>query len=79
MSRYDRRHRKRRAALAHRVEAGLVDCWRCRRRIEPGEPWDLGHDDDDPRIYRGPEHRACNRATAGRHRKDPDPLPSSVW
>jgi hypothetical protein len=31
------------------------------------EPWDLGHDDHDRSITRGPEHRdRCNRAAAGR-------------
>jgi hypothetical protein len=34
--------------------------------IDPGEPWDLGHDDFDRSRVSGPEHRACNRATAPR-------------
>jgi len=48
------------------VEAGQVNCWRCGQWIAPGAPWDLGHDDNDRTIYRGPEHRRCNRATAPR-------------
>jgi hypothetical protein len=46
------------------VEAGLVDCWRCDRPIAPESPWDLGHDDHDRSVYRGPEHMACNRSAA---------------
>ena len=63
---YDWRHRKLRAALAPSVAAGGVTCWRCGKPIKPGERWDLGHDDDDPTRYRGPECLRCNRGTSGR-------------
>lgn len=60
---YSYKHRRIRAALAPQVAAGLVDCWRCRKRIKPGQKWDLGHDDADRNIVRGAEHMTCNRAT----------------
>lgn len=63
---YGYEHKKLRARLAREVAAGISVCWRCGLPIHPNEPWDLGHDDVDRSIYRGPEHRACNRATAGR-------------
>jgi hypothetical protein len=61
---YGRRHQKLRAVVALDVAAGLAVCWRCRKRIAPGSAWDLGHDDFDRSIYRGPEHSYCNRSSA---------------
>ena len=63
---YGPAHRMRRRMLSPRVEAGLEYCARCGERILEGEPWDLGHDDYDRRLYLGPEHRRCNRSAAGR-------------
>jgi len=55
-----------RKQLEESVASGMASCARCGERILPGEPWDLGHDDSNRGLYVGPEHRACNRATAGR-------------
>jgi hypothetical protein len=66
---YDRRHHHLRKQLAPIVATGRVTCWRCGKPITPTQPWDLGHDDQDRRIYRGPEHARCNRATSGRPAK----------
>lgn len=63
---YGAAHRRMRRDWAPLVEAGGVGCWRCEKPIEPGAPWDLGHDDLDRAILRGPEHRRCNRAVKGR-------------
>lgn len=63
---YGHTHQQRRKWWAPRVAAGRIRCWRCGHRIIPGTPWDLGHDDDDRRRYRGPEHRACNRRAGAR-------------
>lgn len=63
---YDSEHQRRRKAFADQIEQdGGVLCWRpqCKQPILPGMAWDLGHDDDDRSIVRGPEHRSCNRAT----------------
>jgi hypothetical protein len=81
MARLDRwgvAHRKLRERWAPIVATGTVrcargaDCFYADGRvggfIAPGDPWDLGHDDVDRWAYRGPEHRRCNRATAGRRR-----------
>lgn len=65
---YSWAHRTLRKQLAAQVEAGMTVCVRCKKPIAAGEPWDLGHDDERPWVWAGPEHRACNRATqtAGR-------------
>jgi len=76
-------HQKLRAALVPSVLSGQVACARCGKRIEPGEPWDLGHSDDRTR-YTGPEHRRCNRS-AGAHKSNAlrrthvDPEPPPGW
>lgn len=66
---YDEAHKRRRRAAARVVAAGNATCWRCGLPIDPSEPWDLGHDDADRSITRGPEHRACNRATRARQNR----------
>ena len=66
---YGRHHKRLRAVWARQVAAGYVACARCGRFIDPEEPWDLGHADDDRTVYAGPEHVRCNRATAGRVRR----------
>ena len=71
---YGYQHKKLRASLAPRVDAGLIDCWRCGQRIKAGEPWDLGHNEDRT-AYRGAECLKCNRATNGRERQNNAPRP----
>lgn len=57
---YDHRHDNERRRWEPKVNAGLVDCVRCRRPIQPGSAWDLGHTDDRS-AWSGPEHASCNR------------------
>lgn len=59
---YGTKHQQLRAWWAPRVATGKVRCHRptCRKLIERGEPWDLGHTEDRT-AYTGPEHRDCNR------------------
>jgi hypothetical protein len=49
---YGWNHQQARQRWARLVAAGLADCARCGEPIIPGEPWDLGHDDDDRGRYR---------------------------
>ena len=62
---YDNAHRKLRAQWKPLVEAGRVNCWRCRQPIQAHEAWHLGHDDNNREAYRGPEHEHCNTRSAG--------------
>lgn len=61
--RYGHEHQQLRARWSPKVNRGLVDCARCRKPIEPGTAWDLGHDDGGG--WHGPEHAWCNRSAGG--------------
>lgn len=63
---YDHAHRELRKAFIPEHTAGALICWRCREIIPSNEPFDLGHDDVDRTMYRGAEHRRCNRSAAGK-------------
>jgi hypothetical protein len=70
---YDTEYDRQRREWEKRLARGeRVACWRCRRRIMPRDEWNLGHDDDDRTIIKGPEHAGCNQRAAGlaahRHR-----------
>lgn len=59
---YGALHQRARDRIAPKVAAGGVICWRCGEPILPWQEWDLGHDDADRGVYRGPEHRGENRS-----------------
>jgi hypothetical protein len=67
---YDtREHRQLRAKYKRAVDAGNAWCLEpiCLmpdRHIEPGQKWDLAHDEFGD--YRGPAHAKCNRSEAAR-------------
>jgi hypothetical protein len=68
----------------HFAEGGTVLCWRCtaegrRTVLSKDSEWDLGHDDQDRSIIRGPECRGPNRATRSRWpagRREPEQHPA---
>lgn len=68
-SKYGYQHQKLRAEWKPIVDAGGVHCHHLPECLEqdtliyPGSRWDLGHRDDDPTQYTGPEHPRCNRGT----------------
>ena len=82
-------HRMGRQALMHVVATGMVRCARgehCKfAELVDGElvggfirgAWDLGHADLESNG--GPEHRGCNRATAGRRRAVRAQEESRIW
>lgn len=77
---YGAAHQAERKRLAPMVARGEATCWRCNQPIEPGAPWDLGHDDNDRSIYRGPECRTCNRGAPRRAPTTPQPPPRTrTW
>jgi hypothetical protein len=63
---YGTGHQRERARWKPKVDAGLVDCFRCHQPIEPGRAWDLGHNDERTG-WTGPEHLVCNRRSGGRN------------
>lgn len=67
---YCSHHQALRASLVPIVAAGHAECWRCGRRLAPGEAFDLGHDDADKTLWRGIECLPCNRATMSRRPRD---------
>lgn len=59
-------HDRLRAQYQRRMDEGeTFTCWRCPRPIDPTS-WDLGHDDHDRSVTRGPECIKCNRSTSSR-------------
>lgn len=66
---YDAAYDRARKRWKPKVDRGEVDCHApvCLepvRRLLPGQPFDLGH--DDLRNIRGPEHPRCNRSAGGK-------------
>jgi hypothetical protein len=61
---YGAKHQALRKRVAAPVKAGRAVCWRCGLPIHPWMQWDLGHDDNDRTVHRGPEHSHCNRSSA---------------
>lgn len=68
-TKYGYAHQQKRKQWQARIDAGeTVHCHHLPACLEPdtritGRKWDLGHRDDDPTQYTGPEHRRCNRGT----------------
>jgi hypothetical protein len=64
---YGAAHKALRETYRRAIEDGtVVLCARCRRRILPGTPFDLGHTEDRTG-WTGPEHAGCNRVAGARN------------
>ena len=63
---YGHKHQQKRAEYQRVVDAGAGECWRCGDAINPGDEWQLGHDDHDRSKYRGIECVTCNEREGGR-------------
>lgn len=74
---YGSRHQRLRKQWAPIVNRGEATCGRCHQPIQPGTPWDLGHDDHDRTKYTGPEHQRCNRGEPSRIKASTNP--SRIW
>lgn len=62
---YGAEHRRKRAAIVARIEAGdVVRCIDCGVKLT-AQTLDLGHT-DDRMAYRGPQCATCNRSDGGR-------------
>jgi hypothetical protein len=86
---YGADHRAERKRWAPIVERGEVDCHaviclHASRRIQPGQPWHLGHTPDRS-AWTGPEHERCNttegakRGNAQRRAQAKRPDRPSLW
>ena len=69
-------HPRLRAWLIARYIPGITLCWRCEKPITTLKLSDihLGHDDDNPNMWRGLEHAHCNTsagATRGNKQRPP--------
>jgi hypothetical protein len=63
---YGTAHKRLRERYRHLIDGGaVVLCARCRRRILPGESWDLDHGPDRS-SYLGASHRMCNQVAGAR-------------
>ena len=63
---YTSTHDALRRRWAAAVRRGGVHCGYCGAQISPGDPWDLGHPNDDKSQAPAPWHQACNRSFAAR-------------
>ena len=73
---YGRRHHATRLAWLPYVDTGTITCPKCNLPIQPGQTWDLGHQDNGTTQ---PEHAACNRSAGARAGNQARNKPSQRW